>query len=143
MGAKHGSVAERIERNSIPEPNCGCWLWTGSVMKNGYACIRVGGQTVRAHRAAYEAHKGPIPAGAMLLHRCDVPVCVNPDHLRPGTFHHNMVDRCRKGRTRAKLTPGQVEDIQSRRYPAPTFAAMYGVTRQAVHYVQKHRRGIR
>lgn len=84
-----GSVAERIERLAIIEPNSGCWLWAGAVSKSGYATMTVGGKTAMAHRASYEAFAGEIPAGLHIDHKCKVRCCVNPQHLEPVTPSEN------------------------------------------------------
>lgn len=71
---------ERIERAER------CWLWRGSVKKDGYGRI---GATV-AHRAVYEVLVGGIPEGLELDHLCRVIVCVNPRHLEPVDRLENM-----------------------------------------------------
>lgn len=92
------SVKERIERLSKPEPNTGCWIWMGNVRSTGYGEIRINGTKTKAHRASYQAHAGKIPNGLHVLHRCDIPLCVNPDHLFIGTHKDNMDDMVKKGR---------------------------------------------
>lgn len=86
MSAK---LAERIERLAMPEPNSGCWLWTGSLGTAGYGSIRVSGKTRSAHRVSYEAFLGSIPAGLHIDHKCKVRCCVNPSHLEPVTVREN------------------------------------------------------
>jgi hypothetical protein len=76
-----------------------CWLWTESVDKDGYGRIRGGDGHVRAHRYSYALHYGPIPNNLWVLHRCDNPRCVRPDHLFLGTAQDNADDRTNKGRS--------------------------------------------
>ena len=88
------SILERFEAKYIPEPNCGCWLWTASLDGKGYGQFQIGTRAaqklVRAHRFAYEQAKGPIPKGLDLDHKCRVRSCVNPDHLEPVTRSENL-----------------------------------------------------
>lgn len=82
------------------EKGPGCWLWTGAKNSRGYGQTASGlkGKSKLAHRASYEHFYGPIPDGLYVLHRCDVPHCVNPQHLFVGTAADNMQDAVRKGR---------------------------------------------
>jgi hypothetical protein len=75
-----------------------CWEWIGQRWKSGYGYLRPNRKIVSAHRYIYEELVGPIPDGLDLLHSCDNPGCVNPDHLRPGTHSENMKEAYRKGR---------------------------------------------
>lgn len=98
-----GPIADRFARKWIGEPNSGCWLWLGSIDRKGYGQIRVpladGGNQLRvATHVSVELHGGTVPPGMCVLHRCDVPGCVNPDHLFVGTFKDNTQDMIRKGR---------------------------------------------
>lgn len=77
------------------EPNTGCWLWDGNFFQ-GKDYGRFRGK--RAHRISYEYHKGIIPEGLLVCHKCDTPACVNPDHLWLGTSYDNHTDRENKGR---------------------------------------------
>lgn len=94
------SDLERLEAFISIEPNSGCWLWTASTQRFGYGQFRMNGKTRPAHRASWELHRWPIATDVFLLHVCDVPSCVNPDHLRPGTQRDNMRDMHSKGRAR-------------------------------------------
>ena len=80
----------------------GCWLWTGHRNDDGYGMIgsggRIGFKMRSTHRLSWELHHGPIPEGMSVLHRCDTPACVRPDHLFIGTQRDNMADASQKGR---------------------------------------------
>lgn len=82
-----------------PEPNSGCWIWTGSRNKQGYGNFWLNKRCEKAHRVSHRIFIGPIPAGLDILHRCDMPWCVNPEHIRAGTTKENMADMYAKGRS--------------------------------------------
>ena len=132
-------LAERFERHYIPEPNSGCWLWTATGDRDGYGFIAAdrSRKMLGAHRVSYELHHGTIPDGMLVCHKCDVPGCVNPDHLFLGTNKDNSDDRDRKGRNvayagvdhgEAKLTDAAVRDIMTKRLPMREFAKLYDVS---------------
>ena len=83
---------ERFWAKVEPEPNSGCFLWTGFVSPSGYGIFRerYRGKGTGAHRYAFEATRGPIPNGLNLDHLCRVRSCVNPDHLEPVTHQENV-----------------------------------------------------
>ena len=88
-----------------------CWLWNSSVGKDGYANIRNGGNSSRAHRYSYETNVGSIPEGKFICHKCDVRHCVRPDHLFIGDYRTNAEDCAKKGRNKRRLSQAQVELI--------------------------------
>jgi hypothetical protein len=74
-----------------------CWHWFAAVRAGGgYGQIRLNGKTHGAHRYYYEKYNGPIPKGALVLHKCDNMACVNPDHLYLGDHYDNARDRVSK-----------------------------------------------
>jgi hypothetical protein len=109
------------EERWIPEPNTGCFLWLGARNNKGYGMLGRGDRWFTAHRYAWIMANGPIPAGQLVLHRCDQRACVRPDHLRLGTAQDNTDDMIAKGRRRvplgekasnARLRDCEVEEIR-------------------------------
>ena len=84
-----------------------CWLWLRGHDKDGYGTLRNGDRKDRAHRVAYELTFGEIPKGFYIMHECDNPGCVRPDHLTIGTALDNNRDMVIKGRARPHRVPGR------------------------------------
>lgn len=89
MGFSDDAV-RRFEGRVLPEPNSGCWLWTGATNNRGYGSIGDGGRQYGAHRFSYELYCGQIPEGLEIDHLCSVRSCVNPDHLEPVSRIENV-----------------------------------------------------
>lgn len=142
----------------------GCWLWQGKPRADGYGRLQAGGKCYGAHRVSWELHFGPIPAGQLVCHRCDTPMCVRPDHLFLGTIKDNQADMVAKGRSaagmrnwvaqnpessrgenngRAKLTETQAREIRRRCQARETIhknlAAEYGVTPSTIGGIARRR----
>lgn len=88
----------------------GCWEWAGPLNTQGYGVLFLnhnyasGRRMVKsAHRYSYEKYVGPIPDSLCIMHTCDNPKCVNPEHLRVGTWGDNNRDRSTKGRSGTKV----------------------------------------
>jgi len=85
-----------------------CWLWIGYRDARGYGRIMRQGKVCGTHRVSWEIHNGQIPEGMGVLHSCDNPPCVNPQHLFIGTQKDNMRDCTRKGRAWYVMHPDRV-----------------------------------
>lgn len=96
---------EAIERfwNFVSKAD-GCWFWTGSKISGRYGGFHFANGETLAHRAAWTFTFGKIPEGMQVLHRCDNPVCVNPEHLFLGTQNDNVKDAIAKNRLCKKHT---------------------------------------
>ncbi len=79
------------DKVDIKGPN-DCWEWKATI-SHGYGNFSIYSKMKTAHRVAWEIVNGPIPEDKMILHSCDNPLCVNPNHLRLGTNKDNMHDR--------------------------------------------------
>lgn len=135
------SLISRFEAKFIPEPNSGCWLWTAAANKRGYGHFGVNGEVRDAHRVSYELYVGPIGDGLSVLHRCDIPSCVRPDHLFLGTQKENLEDMTVKGRRRtakgeerrsSKLTATIAEKIRADKRTHREIAVAFGISKSQV-----------
>jgi len=138
FAVKHVPLKERILEKTTKQPT-GCWIFNGRKNYDGYGLIWHEGKAVRAHRAAYEELKGPLTEGDVVCHSCDVPACVNPDHLFVGTRLENNRDAVRKGRHAYGKRNGQCKvsdaDVLAIRRSSETqimLAARYGVDQSTI-----------
>lgn len=134
-----------------------CWEWLGRKHPDGYGRWWYEGKTWPAHRLAYLLVNGAIPDGMHILHNCDNPGCVNPDHLRAGTHAENMADKRIRGRAKwgpekyaqrlaasahnAKLSLQNVREIRelysTGTYSYAQLGGLYGVSAEAIRKVVK------
>jgi len=131
-----------IEKVSINKD--GCWIWQAfKEPKFGYGRFKLNGKNEAAHRASWVIHNGPIPSGLLVCHKCDIPSCVNPDHLFLGTHKDNSRDRDIKGRGGPKfgflesnigfkVTDDMIEKINKDQRSKTVIAREYGVSRSTV-----------
>lgn len=106
-----GSVIIRFHRMYKKTEN-GCWEWSG-LLKHGYGVITYYSQSFGAHRVSYFIHTGKVPS-LHILHKCDNPKCVNPNHLYEGTDADNTNDKVIRNRHKwtSKLKSDEVLEIR-------------------------------
>ena len=125
----------------------GCWVWTAAKASTGYGCFH-DKRPYRTHRYSWLIHNGPIPAGLLVLHKCDNRLCINPDHLFLGTHAENSQDMVNKGRSKgpnnagekhgeSKLTDAAVREIRESPLKGRELAAKFGVSESAVSMVRR------
>lgn len=113
-------IWEKIEKSADPSL---CWVWPRARDKDGYGIMTISKQgetrTYKVHRLSYKIHKGEIPEGHGVLHRCDNSPCIRPSHLYSGTDQQNANDRQERGwiargelNWRARLAVEQVKEIK-------------------------------
>ena len=141
MKAYTASQFEASFRARCSPQTDGCVLWTGATyVRGGYGKVWYQGREQKAHRVAWMLANGPWPTDKPVgMHLCDRPLCVNPEHIRPGTQAENMAGCSERGRDRgargeahyrAKLTTAMVVEIREQRAAGLStrrIAATYGV----------------
>lgn len=145
-------VIERVTDGSkwINDPGTGCYVWTSSLTSSGYAKIGYGENgkvyEVKAHRiACFAAHGAPPEGKTCVMHSCDNPMCVRPEHLSWCTRTENNADKVSKGRQskgekhgRAKVTDAIALDICARYDAGETQTAIarsYGIAQSQVSFI--------
>ena len=122
-----------------------CWLWTAGKFRGGYGRFSHAGRDRCANVVSWEIANGlPVPTGLYVCHACDIPGCVNPDHLWLGTPKENTADCARKGRIArgarhgrgpAKLVATEVTEIHrlyANGVSRPQLAKQFGVDRSTI-----------
>lgn len=155
------SFWEKVDKN--PQGYKGCWEWTGATLRKGYGQFRRKElkPEAAAHRISWRLTYGEIPKGMCILHKCDNPPCVRPDHLFLGTKKENSQDMTKKRRhrlqqhpelkvklqgennPRAKLVPDQVREIRKRYDEGEntvTLSNEFGVETAAISKIGKRQR---
>ena len=102
---RKSTVMTRIHTRVVrPMGHDGCWIWMGALNGCGYAQIKCEEVRMMVHRITYQHHRGPIPEGLELDHKCRVRFCVNPYHLEPVTTKTNILRGFGRGAIEARMT---------------------------------------
>ena len=121
-----------------------CWLWVRPTHRAGYGELRTSSYVLElAHRLSWRLHFGDVPAGLYVLHKCDNPPCVRPDHLFLGTPKDNTHDMIQKDRHSHRLTIDNVRDIRLRYalggITQLQLAIEYGMDRSTIGYIVRNK----
>jgi hypothetical protein len=141
-------IAPRFYKNIVKTNSC--WEWIGTRHGQGYGQIKSNGLTLKTHRVSWELYYGKIPEGLCVLHKCDNPCCVNPEHLFLGTYKDNAVDMGQKKRNKiftgedhrwSKLTSKDVEYIRSMQHVLyqKELALLFNVSRTCIQSIQYYK----
>lgn len=129
----------------------GCWIWTAGTRPNGKGVPYPRHWTddrksIGAHRFSFELVHGVIPKSMFVCHKCDMPLCVNPDHLFVGTHKDNMQDMVQKKRSftgrgenkkgLAKLTNQQADQIRKMNISETKIAVLFGVSQTTISRIK-------
>lgn len=122
-----------------------CWNWTGSLDRYGYGKFKIGQHTYKAHRYSYQQYYGDFDEKLHVLHRCDNPCCVNPNHLFLGTNRDNVADRTAKNRhgvATRRLTESEKQSIcfESQKFSTRRLADQYNVHISTIRRILKNPR---
>jgi hypothetical protein len=137
-------VEVQLEEKSMQIPFCGCHIWTGSLTPRGYGKLSFDNATLLAHRVSWEVSNNTrVPDGMYVCHRCDVPSCINPDHLFVGTARQNSADMVSKGRScrgakqsRSKLYDHSVRHIRRTDIGTKYLSEMYEVSITTIKHIR-------
>jgi hypothetical protein len=135
------------EKYAVPIPFCGCRIWIGSLNLGGYGRLSEGREkTISAHKKSYEHFVAKVPEGMVVMHDCDMPSCVNPNHLRIGSTLDNVQDKVEKNRQakgvshgKSKLTNEQVRRAKFGGENLKNLAVEFGCSKIALNQIRSGR----
>ncbi len=147
-------LVDRFMNKWTEDTSTGCWVWAATLNNSGYGQIKVHfsklsseRQHVLAHRVSWQLFRGKIPKGIFVLHKCDNPKCVNPDHLFLGRPKDNIRDCIDKGKFvhgentyNAKLTFKDVDKIRASDKKNIELAEEYNVSDNHISRIKNFKR---
>ena len=150
-GSRHvveGNEAERFHGKY--EKSGDCWIWVAGTRPNAKGTLygrhyMDNGKSIGAHRFSYMLHHGDIPTGGYICHKCDTPLCVNPDHLFLSDHKGNMEDMVKKGRSykgsgekanSSKLTNEQATEIRRSTLSQSKLSKIYNVSQSTISRIK-------
>ena len=128
-----------------------CWLWKANSLPAGYGTLSLSGKKILAHRFSWQLAYGKIPDGLCVLHHCDNPPCVNPNHLFIGSPADNVQDMIEKGRDpiqKGELNPKsklkdedipKIKEILSQGFYQKEIASLFGVSSTTINGINTGR----
>lgn len=139
---------QRFHSKYEPVTESGCWIWTAALNNHGYGAFGVGYKVIGAHRVSYQMYIGKLDKTDHVLHKCDNPCCVNPNHLFKGDQAKNMQDMAHKKRStigernpQSKLTETQVCEIRNEvGMTQLNIAKKHGISQSAVSFIRNGKR---
>lgn len=151
LQVQHHGLTER-ERffRRVGKLDSGCWIWLGS-LNTGYGQFRrEDGSIILTHRYSYLLHNDSAIDGLVVMHKCDNPRCVNPEHLMLGTQAENVKDMIVKGRDKKRSLPGEshgmskltddlVREIRASTETGPAIAERLGIATSTVYDVRNRK----
>ena len=112
-----------------------CWEWIGGLDRDGYGLIGIGPKQWRAHRFSMSITKGLDSTKPVVMHLCDNPLCVNPEHLKNATIKENNDDKRDKRRHAHLLTDDEVRWSRSSKLSRKELAKKFGVSTITIHHI--------
>lgn len=147
MGAHNRPMSERLS-NVMPITECGCHIWMGGTGGPlGYGAMKVNGKAIATHRLSWEESYGDIPDGMWVLHKCDIPTCINPEHLFLGDHNANMEDKRNKkrapygeGHHSTKITSEDALAIRESNQSSKVLAALFNLNASSIRNIRNGKR---
>lgn len=139
---------DRVKKNTVIAEN-GCHLFQGSKDDCGYGRITKDGKLVRIHREVWKLHNNNQEITGVIMHSCDTPACINPEHLSHGTQAENIADMVNKGRRvtvkgsnqhDAKLHEADIPEIRkllASGISGYKISKMYSVSEQTIRFIKQ------